>query len=259
MLGGAAARAGAAALAGGAAATTVAGGATTAVAGATAAKFGIKAALRMVPYVGTALLAYEGLKFLGKNMFGTPANAAQTSQTGTQMTSGMDPELSQTLQNAGFRGDALTTAYGVVKAESGGRANAYNPTGMDDSYGLFQINMENNDPRNPGMGNRRNADYLKKYASIGYTGPESLKDPYINSRIAYDISKGGTNFKPWTTYTSGKYLQHTSGVTSANVGNKTVNVNVSLANASTAEANRLAKQVKEILLNDKDLQEVGGK
>jgi hypothetical protein len=36
-------------------------------------------------------------------------------------------------------------------------------------------------------------------------------------------------------------------------------VNVSLANASTAEANRLAKQVKEILLNDKDLQEVGGK
>jgi len=259
MLGGAAARAGAAALAGGAAATTVAGGATTAVAGATAAKFGIKAALRMVPYVGTALLAYEGLKFLGKNMFGTPANAAQTSQTGTQMTSGMDPELSQTLQNAGFKGDALTTAYGVVKAESGGRANAYNPTGMDDSYGLFQINMENNDPRNPGMGNRRNADYLKKYASIGYTGPESLKDPYINSRIAYDISKGGTNFKPWTTYTSGKYLQHTSGVTSANVGNKTVNINVSLANASTAEANRLAKQVKEILLKDKDLQEVGGK
>jgi hypothetical protein len=268
VLGGAAARAGAAALAGGAAATTaaggattaaVAGGATTAVAGATAAKFGIKAALRFVPYVGTALLAYEGLKFLGKSMFGTPANAAQTSQTGTQMTAGMDPQLMQTLQNAGFRGESLNTAYGIVKAESGGRANAYNPTGMDDSYGLFQINMENNDPRNPGMGTKRNEMYLKKYASIGYTGPESLKDPYINSRIAYDISKGGTNFKPWTTYTSGKYLQHTSGVTSANVGNKTVNINVSLANASTAEANRLAKQVKEILLNDKDLQEVGGK
>ena len=259
MLGGAAAKAGAAAIAGGAAATTVAGGATTAVAGATAAKFGIKAALRMVPYVGTALLAYEGLKFLGNSMFGTPANAAQVSQTGTQMTAGMDPQLMQTLQNAGFKGESLNTAYGIVKAESGGRANAYNPTGMDDSYGLFQINMENNDPRNPGMGNKRNEMYLKKYASIGYTGPESLKDPYINSRIAYDISKGGTNFKPWTTYTSGKYLQHTSGVTSANVGNKTVNINVSLANASTAEANRLAKQVKEILLNDKDLQEVGGK
>jgi hypothetical protein len=207
---------------------------------------------------GLTALGFLGAKAV-KSMFGTPANAAQTSQTGTQMTAGMDPQLMQTLQNAGFRGESLNTAYGIVKAESGGRANAYNPTGMDDSYGLFQINMENNDPRNPGMGTKRNQAYLKKYASIGYTGPESLKDPYINARIAYDISKGGTNFRPWTTYTSGKYLQHTSGVTSTNVGNKTVNITVSLANASTAEANRLAKQVKEILLKDKDLQEVGGK
>jgi hypothetical protein len=291
MLGGAAAKAGAAAIAGGGATTAattaakvgltglgkavpVIGGAVSAATGQGflstvgigAAAGGIGGAffggVGAVPgaIAGGALsaLGWLGTKALA-SMFGTPANATQTSQTGTQMTAGMDPQLMQTLQNAGFKGESLNTAYGIVKAESGGRANAYNPTGMDDSYGLFQINMENNDPRNPGMGNRRNADYLKKYASIGYTGPESLKDPYINSRIAYDISKGGTNFKPWTTYTSGKYLQHTSGVTSANVGNKTVNINVSLANASTAEANRLAKQVKEILLNDKDLQEVGGK
>jgi hypothetical protein len=291
MLGGAAAKAGAAAIAGGGATTAattaakvgltglgkavpVIGGAVSAATGQGflstvgigAAAGGIGGAffggVGAVPgaIAGGALsaLGWLGTKALA-SMFGTPANAVQTSQTGTQMTAGMDPQLMQTLQNAGFRGEALTTAYGVVKAESGGRANAYNPTGMDDSYGLFQINMENNDPRNPGMGDRRNADYLKKYKSIGYTGPESLKDPYINARIAYDISKGGTNFKPWTTYTSGKYLQHTSGVTSANVGNKTVNINVQLANASTAEANRLAKQVKEILLNDKDLQEVGGK
>jgi len=211
--------------------------------------------------IGGGILS--GLGWLGtkaiSSMFGTPANAAQTSQTGTQMTAGMDQGLMQTLQNAGFSGQSLTTAYGIVKAESGGRANAYNPTGMDDSYGLFQINMENNDPRNPNMGNKRNAAYLKKYASIGYTGPESLKDPNINARIAYDISKGGTNFNPWTTYTSGKYLQHTSGVSTANVGTNTVNVNVSLANASIAEANSLAKKVKEILLNDKDLQAMGSK
>lgn len=211
--------------------------------------------------IGGGILS--GLGWLGtkaiSSMFGTPANAAQASQTGTQMTAGMDPQLMQTLQNAGFSGQSLTTAYGIVKAESGGRANAYNPTGMDDSYGLFQINMENSDPRNPNMGNKRNAAYLKKYASIGYTGPESLKDPNINARIAYDISKGGTNFNPWTTYTSGKYLQHTSGVSTANVGTKTVNVNVSLANASIAEANSLAKRVKEILLNDKDLQAMGSK
>jgi hypothetical protein len=225
----------------------------------TVAKFGMKAALRAVPGVGTALLAYEGLKFLGKNMFGTPANAAQTSQTGTQMTAGMDPGLVQTLQNAGFSGASLNTAYGIVKAESGGRANAYNPTGLDKSYGLFQINMENNDPRNPNMGVKRNEAYLKKYKSIGYTGPESLKDPTINAKIAYDISKGGTNFNPWTTYTSGKYLQHTSGVSTASVGTNTVNVNVNLANASIAEANSLAKKIKEILLKDKDLQAMGSK
>ena len=203
-------------------------------------------------------LGYLGTKALA-SMFGTPANAAQTSQTGTQMTAGMDQGLMQTLQNAGFSGQSLTTAYGIVKAESGGRANAYNPTGMDDSYGLFQINMENSDPRNPNMGSKRNAAYLKKYASIGYRGPESLKDPNINARIAYDISKGGTNFNPWTTYTSGKYLQHTSGVSTANVGTNTVNVNVNLANASIAEANSLAKKIKEILLNDKDLQTMGSK
>jgi len=203
-------------------------------------------------------LGYLGTKALA-SMFGTPANAAQTSQTGTQMTAGMDQGLMQTLQNAGFSGQSLTTAYGIVKAESGGRANAYNPTGMDDSYGLFQINMENSDPRNPNMGSKRNAAYLKKYASIGYRGPESLKDPNINAQIAYDISKGGTNFNPWTTYTSGKYLQHTSGVSTANVGTNTVNVNVNLANASIAEANSLAKKIKEILLNDKDLQTMGSK
>lgn len=207
---------------------------------------------------GLTALGWVGAKAV-KSMFGTPANAAQTSQTGTALTAGMDAGLIQTLQNAGFSGQSLTTAYGIVKAESGGRAAAYNPRGLDDSYGLFQINMENNDPRNPNMGTKRNAAYLKKYGSIGYRGPESLLDPNINARIAYDMSKGGTNFNPWTTYTSGKYLEHTAGVGSASVGNKTVNITVSLANASTAEANALAKRVKEILLNDKDLQTVGSK
>ena len=225
----------------------------------TVAKFGMKAALRAVPGVGTALLAYEGLKFFAKNMFGTPANATQAPQAGTSMTAGMDPELVQTLQNAGFSGASLSTAYGIVKAESGGRSGAYNPNGLDKSYGLFQINMENNDPRNPNMGIKRNEAYLKKYKSIGYTGEESLLDPNINAKIAYDISKGGTNFNPWTTYTSGKYLQNVPGIASANVGNKTVNISVNLANASVSEANVLAKKVKEILLNDKDLQVIGSK
>jgi len=287
MLGGAAAKAGASAIAGGSAAAAGSAGLSMAakripvvggaISGATGQGFlstvGIGAAaggvggaffggVGAVPgAIAGGLLS--GLGYLGgqalRNMFGTPANAAQTSQTGTAMTAGMDPELLQTLQNAGFSGASLNTAYGVVKAESGGRPGAKNMQGLDKSYGLFQINMENNDPRNPNMGVKRNEAYLKKYKSIGYTGPESLLDPFINARVAYDISKGGTNFNPWTTYTSGKYLQHTSGTASASMGNKTVNITVNLANASAAEANKLAKQVKDILLKDKDLQEVGGK
>jgi hypothetical protein len=287
MLGGAAAKAGASAIAGGSAAAVGSAGLSMAakripvvggaISGATGQGFlstvGIGAAaggvggaffggVGAVPgAIAGGLLS--GLGYLGgqalRNMFGTPANAAQTSQTGTAMTAGMDPELLQTLQNAGFSGASLNTAYGVVKAESGGRPGAKNMQGLDKSYGLFQINMENNDPRNPNMGVKRNEAYLKKYKSIGYTGPESLLDPFINARVAYDISKGGTNFNPWTTYTSGKYLQHTSGTASASMGNKTVNITVNLANASAAEANKLAKQVKDILLKDKDLQEVGGK
>jgi hypothetical protein len=287
MLGGTAAKAGASAIAGGGAAAAGKAGLSMAakripvlggaISGATGQGFlstvGIGAAaggiggaffggVGAVPgAIAGGLLS--GLGYLGgqalRSMFGTPANAAQTSQTGTTMTAGMDPELLQTLQNAGFSGASLSTAYGIVKAESGGRPGAKNMQGLDKSYGLFQINMENNDPRNPNMGVKRNEAYLKKYKSIGYTGPESLLDPFINARIAYDISKGGTNFNPWTTYTSGKYLQHTSGTASASMGNKTVNITVNLANASAAEANKLAKQVKDILLKDKDLQEVGGK
>jgi hypothetical protein len=241
--------------------TTMGASGATAAAG-TAAKVGLgklaaKFALKAIPVVGTALLGYEFLK----TMFGTPANAAQTSQTGTAMTASVDPNLLQTLQNAGFSGDSLNTAYGIAMAESGGRAGAYNGKGLDKSSGLFQINMENNDPRNPNMGIKRNESYLKKYKNIGYTGPESLKDPNINAKIAYDLYQD-QGFKPWSTYTSGKYLQYkpdASSTSSMTTGNKTVNITVSLANASTAEANALAKRVKEILLNDKDLQTVGSK
>lgn len=207
---------------------------------------------------GLSALGWLGAKAI-KSMFGTPASAAEPTPVGTTQTSGMDQGLLQTLKDAGFSGDALNTAYGIAKAESGGRSNAYNGSGLDKSYGLFQINMENNDPRNLNMGKKRNAEYLKKYASIGYKGQESLLDPTINAKIAYDISKGGTNFNPWTTYTSGKYLENMPGNVSTSVGNKTVNITVSLANASTTEANALAKKVKEILLNDKDLQVVGSK
>lgn len=237
-----------------AAAAGVIGGVTTGGVGAIPAAFaaagltalgwlGAKAIKAMTSTAQTAVSAGQQTSGVGQGNFSLPADA--------------DPQLVQTLTSAGFTGQSLVTAYGIARAESGGRAKAFNPTGMDESYGLFQINMENKDPRNPNMGAKRNAAYLKKYGSIGYKGPQSLYDPAINAKIAYDMSKGGTNFQPWTTYTSGKYQnQLTPG---NNTGGQTVNINLKIDKASETEAVALAKRVKDILMKDKSLSAMGTK
>ena len=103
--------------------------------------------------------------------------------------------LESILRGAGFTGQGLRTAMAVAMAESGGNARAYNPKGRDLSYGLFQINMLG------GMGPERR----KKY---GLASNEALFDPATNARVAYAMSNGGKNWKPWTTYTSGKYQKY---------------------------------------------------
>lgn len=216
---------------------------------------GIAAAGTAVGWLGTKL--FQAFK----SMTATSVSPGSgPNQTGMGLPNDADPQLVQTLLSAGFSGQSLVTAYGVAQAESNGRANAYNSTGLDKSYGLFQINMENNDPRNKNMGIKRNAEYLKKYKNIGYTGMESLKDPTINAKIAYDISKGGTNFKPWTTYTSGKYLnQLTPGGNTSPNGPQTVNINLTISKASDAEAIAFAKRVKDLLVKDSSLNAIGSK
>lgn len=102
--------------------------------------------------------------------------------------------LVQLLQQAGFRGSGLQTMFKIIMAESGGRAGAHNGnagTG-DNSYGLAQINMLGQ------MGVNRAKQY-------GLTNYNQLFDPLTNLKAAYKISGGGTNFSPWTTYTSGRY------------------------------------------------------
>jgi len=95
-------------------------------------------------------------------------------------------DLLQYLQQAGFKGEALRTAWGIAKRESGGRPDAYNPnraTG-DDSYGLFQINMLGD------MGPARHKQF-------GIQSNKQLLNPQINARAAYQMSKGGTDFGAW--------------------------------------------------------------
>lgn len=101
------------------------------------------------------------------------------------------------LYNAGFRGEALKTAFAVAMAESGGVATRHSHPSLkkDDSYGLFQINMIG------GLGPARRKQY-------GLTSNKELYNANTNSRIAYTISKGGKNWKPWGAYSSGAFTKY---------------------------------------------------
>lgn len=114
----------------------------------------------------------------------------------------MAQDLMSLIQEAGFKGAAANTMYGIVMAESGGNTNALNNNAAtgDDSYGLAQINMIGS------MGPER----LKQF---GLSSPDQLFDPLTNLKVAYQLSGGGTNFTAWSTYNSGAYMNQAPGAT----------------------------------------------
>lgn len=75
---------------------------------------------------------------------------------------------------AGFTPDQATTWTAIALAESGGETGALNDQG-EHSVGLWQINL--------GAHANRWGD---------------LTDPVANARAAYDISRQGTDMRPWT-------------------------------------------------------------
>lgn len=97
-----------------------------------------------------------------------------------------DVNLIKILQQAGFRGPALKTAYGIAMRESGGRPTAFNGnTGTGDrSYGLFQINMLGS------LGPSR-------VRQFGLSSEKDLLDPVTNARAAFRLSKQGKDFGAW--------------------------------------------------------------
>jgi len=103
-----------------------------------------------------------------------------------------DSQIAGAAKSAGFSGEAVAIITAIALAESSGNMYAHNPIPPDDSYGLTQINMLG------GMGPERRKRY-------GLTSNDQLFDPVTNMRAAYDISGKGTNWRPWSTYTSGAY------------------------------------------------------
>ncbi|TVT15289.1 lytic transglycosylase, partial [Amycolatopsis rhizosphaerae] len=104
-------------------------------------------------------------------------------------------QIAQHAYQAGFRGDALTTAVAVALAESGGNTRAHNGTPPDNSYGLWQVNMLGS------MGPARRHQF-------NLDSNDELFDADENAKAAYAISNHGKSFGPWSTYTNGAYRKH---------------------------------------------------
>ena len=111
-------------------------------------------------------------------------------------TSLTDSQLVELLRAVGFKGKALKTAWAVAKAESNGRPFAFNgniKTG-DSSFGVFQINMLNmlGEDRRERFELAHNAD---------------LFNPVINAEIAYHMTKGGIDWRAWSSYNKGAHYK----------------------------------------------------
>jgi len=205
--------------------------------------------------------------------------AGSSSGSGESIPADANVDLLDTLKKAGFTGSALATAYGIAKAESGGRSNAYNPRGKDLSYGLFQINMLGN------LGPERlNKEWKTAGGDTFKLGSEQdLFDPIKNAQVAYHMSNGGKDWSHWTTYTSGKYkafldkgarggggygtafpvapepTNYTASVPAGITGgnNNTVNVTLKIEKASDEEAERFARKVTAYLQHGTEISMMG--
>jgi Lysozyme like domain len=93
----------------------------------------------------------------------------------------------QIATRAGFPDPKLASA--IAFAESAGMPEAVLRTLREFSVGLWQINT------------------LVHPYSV-----QDMRDPIKNAAAAFAISKSGTTWSPWSTYTSGKYRQFLTGV-----------------------------------------------
>jgi hypothetical protein len=106
-------------------------------------------------------------------------------------------QIANVARGAGFDESILPVVVAIALAESSGNPSAYNGRPPDASYGLWQINMYGN------LGPARREQF-------NLSSNEDLFNPSINAAAAYAISNGGSNFRPWATYTSGAYQRYLS-------------------------------------------------
>ena len=107
-----------------------------------------------------------------------------------------EEQIARHAYEAGFRGDDLATAVAVAMAESSGNTRSHNGTGLDDSYGLWQVNMHGD------LGPARREQF-------DLDSDKDLYDPGKNAEAAFDIYRGrGKSFEDWSTFNDGSYEKH---------------------------------------------------
>lgn len=87
-------------------------------------------------------------------------------------------QLYQTALSAGFPPSVATQMTAIALRESSGNPSATNLSTTEQSYGLWQINVQGN----PGL-----------MAALGITDPSQLLDPATNARAAYYLYGGNPN------------------------------------------------------------------
>lgn len=146
-------------------------------------------------WVDTTVSSYQNVSTLASTSTTLPPPPGDS--TGRVLTI---PQAAQYAKVEGFSGESLITAIAVAMGESGLRTDAVGDTSLVDatwgpSIGLMQIRSLNAD-----KGTGRPRDELANY------------DPGHNLWAAWLISSSGTNFNPWSVYTSGKYRQYVDQV-----------------------------------------------
>lgn len=102
-------------------------------------------------------------------------------------------QIASLLQQQGVAKEKIPTMTAIALAESSGRTQAFNPRGLDKSYGLFQVNMYG------GLGPAR----MKQF---GLKSEKDLFDPETNVKAAKQIL-GSQGLGAWSVYKSGKYKE----------------------------------------------------
>ena len=82
-------------------------------------------------------------------------------------------QIAMYAQSAGMQNPVLMSAIAMAESR-GGETTAHNPIGLDDSYGLWQINMRGD------MGPERRREF-------GISRNAELFDPAVNARAAAKI------------------------------------------------------------------------